>query len=146
MKFVKKIKSHKRRHFMTQIKQNQNNVFWKKIKSSLLPAIGIAAFILLFGMTGKTEFDSLKEEEDNPQNSTYFNYENEAWQSRPYRMDDIDVNATSFKKEAESFNKCKHSCYEKNLYPQDYFHNYTGNCKCLTLKEKIAFERKVNGR
>ena len=58
----------------------------------------------------------------------------------------IDTTSNDFKEFAEDFNKCKKSCYAQDKVPQDYFHDYTGRCKCLTVKEKLAHQQKARSR
>ena len=65
---------------------------------------------------------------------------------RPYKIGTIDTSSRVFKEHADDFNNCKKSCYAQDMVPQDYFHDYTGRCKCLTVKDKIAHQQKARSR
>lgn len=87
-----------------------------------------------------------REEEDNPYLSHYFDYTTRSYEARPYKMSGIDTTSRAFKEHADAFNQCKQSCYSQSKVPQDYFHDYNGRCKCVTVKEKIAHQQKARSR
>lgn len=117
-----------------------------KIKSAIIPTAALIAFLLLLGITGKSDYEDKVEEMDNPYNNTYFDYKENAFVPRPYDLPLSEKNTRSFKEHADAFNKCNKSCHSKNMVPQDYLHDYTGSCRCLTIKDKIAYEKQTKSR
>ena len=110
-------------------------------------AIFVAGVVLLMGTVCFCNHDSDdRTEEDNPLLGYYFDYTTNSYEERPYKMYGIDTTSRAFKEHADAFNKCKQSCYAQKLVPQDYFHDYYGRCKCLTVKDKIAHQQKARSR
>jgi hypothetical protein len=121
--------------------ESSENVVLKNI------AMIAATMAIITGITlcGNLDSDN-KSDEDNPYLGYYFDYKTHSYLERPYKLGDIDMSSRAFKSHAEDFNKCKQSCYAQKLVPQDYFHDYTGRCKCLTVKDKIAHQQKARSR
>lgn len=120
----------------------------KELKKSVLNDIVMFTMTLaiIIGIASCSNIDDAKDEEDNPYLGYYFDYQANSFVQRPYKLSRIDVNSKDFSDHAADFNKCKKSCYTKNLIPQDYFHDYIGECKCLTIKDKIVQQQKEHSR
>ena len=126
---------------MNNLKNESENIVLKNI------AIVAAAVAVITGITLCGNLDSdARDEEDNPYLGYYFDYKTHSYLERPYKIGTIDTSSNVFKEYAEDFNKCKQSCYVQNMVPKDYFHDYTGRCKCLTVKDKIAHQQKARSR
>lgn len=123
-----------------------NEEVLNKIKSAIIPTAALITFLLLLGITGKSDYEDKIEEMDNPYNNTYFDYEENAFVPRPYNLPEPEKTTRYFKEHAAAFNKCNKSCHSQNMVPQDYFHDYKGSCRCLTIQEKIAHEKQIRSR
>lgn len=126
---------------MNNFKNESENSFLKNIAA----IAAIAAVITGITLLGNPDSDA-KDEEDNPYLGYYFDYNTKHYEERPYKMYGINTTSNDFKQFAEDFNQCKKSCYAQDKVPQDYFHDYTGRCKCLTVKEKLALQQKARSR
>ena len=126
---------------MNNFKNESENSFLKNIAA----IAAIAAVITGITLLGNPDSDA-KDEEDNPYLRYYFDYKTHSYLERPYKLGDIDMTSRAFKEYAEDFNNCKKSCYAQDMVPKDYFHDYTGRCECMTVKDKIAHQEKARSR
>lgn len=126
---------------MNNLKNESETIVLKNI------ALIAATVAVIAGITISNKLNpDDRDEEDNPYLGYYFDYKTHSYLERPYKLGDIDMTSRAFKEYAEDFNKCKQSCYVQNMVPKDYFHDYTGRCKCLTVKDKIAHQQKARSR